>query len=286
LEQHGAKIGSVEIELRDVGTVHLKLPVSDVKQLMDFVKSISEGWQASGRGEGSMAVRSALIERERRPLQAGAAAQKPGEQKLGEPLPARAPRLDISSRQDAIDSRIKILEEKIASLIEMNRQMLESLSPPAKSSEPRIPSSGTKYYEVLQEIVTRFGFQKFEGRQVTQEKRHVLSILNNKYNALEVVETRGRTNIYQVRKEILERILASDGTSTIVEIRGKDRKSCDAFLETNQKRYPGFTYAFIEGNGLRQRYRLFFKDRSVQVSVTSNLGRFVGNKTNLIVREA
>ena len=84
----------------------------------------------------------------------------------------------------------------------------------------------------------------------------------------------------------MQRILSNDGTSNIIEIRGKDRKTCDAFLETNQKRYPGFTFAFLEGNGLRQKYRLFFKDSSVQLSVTANLGRFVGPKTNLIVREA
>ena len=46
--EHVTKIGSVEIELRNVGTIHLKLPVSDVKQLMDFIKSISTGWQAGG----------------------------------------------------------------------------------------------------------------------------------------------------------------------------------------------------------------------------------------------
>ena len=41
MEGHTTRVGSVEIELRNIGTVHLKLPVSDVKQLMEFIKGIS-----------------------------------------------------------------------------------------------------------------------------------------------------------------------------------------------------------------------------------------------------
>ncbi len=279
MEGHATRIGSVEIELRNIGTIHLKLPVSDVKQLMDFIKGISNG-QLAESGPGDIEVKSVGIERriagetkEEAPVQPGAEEKPEGAERLGR-------------RKDVIEGRIETLEEKIANLIDMNRDLIESLKPGEERKEPRIPSAGTKYHEVLQELVQRFGNKTFEGNQVSDDKRHVLSILNNKYNALEVVETRGRTNIYQVRKEIMQRILSSDGTSNLVEIRGKDRKTCDAFLETNQKRYPGFTYAFLEGNGLRQRYRLFFKDSSVQLSVTANLGRFVGSKTNLIVREA
>jgi len=284
METHNTRIGSVEIELRNVGTVHLKLPVSDVKQLMDFIKGISNGWQTTGvRGtDRPFQVRSVGIDGERMPLKPGEPAHRPME--ISKSVEGPSP--DVEKRREAIEGRIETLESKIASLIDMNKQLIESLNPDRESIEPRIPSVGTKYHEVLQEIVQRFGNKRFEGNQISDDKRHVLSILNNKYNALEVVETRGRTNIYQVRKEIMQRILANDGTSNIVEIRGKDRKTCDAFLETNQKRYPGFTFAFLEGNGLRQKYRLFFKDSAVQLSVTSNLGRFVGSKTNLIVREA
>jgi len=281
--EHATRIGSVEIELRNVGTIHLKLPVSDVKQLMDFIKSISTGWQGSGarpEERGAIEVKSFGIEGEAPPAKPAGQEATPEVEK---PVPQGA---EVEKRREAIEGRIEALEGKIASLIDMNKQLIESLNPEKKSREPRIPSAGTKYHEVLQELVQRFGSKTFEGNQVSDEKRHVLSILNNKYNALEVVETRGRTNIYQIRKEIMQRILSNEGTSNIVEIKGKDRKSCDAFLETNQKRYPGFTYAFLEGNGMRQKYRLFFKDSAVQLSVTSNLGRFVGNKTNLIVREA
>jgi len=258
--------------------------VNDVKQLMEFVRTISTGWASEKSSqEDSARVRSiAISSRSEHPtaLQVSDAAQP---RRLA---PSPIQQTETERRRQAIEHRIDDLESKIASLIEMNKELIQSLSPEKRNREPRIPSQGTKYFEVLQELVERFGSNTFEGNQVSSEKRHVLSILNNKYNALEVVETRGRTNIYRIRKEIMERILTTGGTSTIVEIRGKDRKSCDAFLETNQKRYPGFTYAFIEGNGLRQKYRLFFKDSSVQLSVTSNLSRFVGSKTNLIVREA
>jgi len=255
MEVQGRRIGSVEIELRNVGTVHLKLPVSDVKQLMDFIKNISNGWQSNDSQSQT-------------------------------PIKVKEGKDKIVQRREMIEGRIDTLEEKIATLVDMNRKLIENLNPDDEDSEPKIPSSGTKYNSVLQDLVERFGNDTFTGRDVADDERHVLSILNNKYNALEVAETQGRTNIYRVRKEVMQRILASEGTSNIIEIRGKDRKSCDAFLDTNQKRYPGFTYAFLEGNGLRQKYRLFFKDNSVQLSVTSNLGRFVGNKTNLIVREA
>jgi hypothetical protein len=277
MEGHTSRIGSVEIELRNIGTVHLKLPVSDVKQLMDFIKGISTNQQPGLRpGESPIEVKSVGIDRE-------------GPKKLETPRRLPTPvneSSEATNRREVIEGRIETLEDKIASLIDMNKQLIDSLNPDSESREPKIPSAGTKYHDVLQEIVQRFGNKNFEGNEITEDKRHVLSILNNKYNALEVVETRGRTNIYQVRKEIMQRILSNDGTSNIIEIRGKDRKTCDAFLETNQKRYPGFTFAFLEGNGLRQKYRLFFKDSSVQLSVTANLSRFVGPKTNLIVREA
>ena len=280
--EQSARIGNVEIELRNVGTVHLKLPVDDVKQLMEFVRTLSNEWASEKVAQEDAPVRSISISGRNNPS---------GSPPIPQPTQARriVPTMqqnETERRRQAIEQRIDELESKIASLIEMNKELIQSLSPGKENREPRIPSQGTKYFEVLQELVERFGSSTFEGSQVSSDKRHVLSILNNKYNALEVVETRGRTNIYRIRKAIMERILTTGGRSTIVEIRGKDRKSCEAFLETNQKRYPGFTYAFIEGNGLRQKYRLFFKDSSVQLSVTSNLSRFVGSKTNLIVREA
>jgi hypothetical protein len=283
MERQATRIGSVEIELRNVGTVQLRLPVSDMKQLMDFIKSISGEVRSTARGveDPPVQVRSVGIETDSAPDTVEAPARTPAPA-TNSPLPGNG---DVDRRREAMEGRIGTLEGKIGSLIDMNKQLIDSLNPDQGDREPRIPSAGTKYHEVLQEIFQRFGNNSFEGNQVTDEKRHVLSILNNKYNALDVVETRGRTNIYQIRKEIMQSILSNVGTSNVVEIRGKDRKSCDAFLETNQKRYPGFTYAYLEGNGLRQRYRLFFKDNSVQLSVTSNLGRFVGTKTNLIVRE-
>ncbi len=277
MEVQGRRIGSVEIELRNVGTVHLKLPVSDVKQLMDFIKNISNGWQSNdSQSQTPIKVKSVDLEDEERDSEA----------RTPQISEATEGKDKIVQRREMIEGRIDTLEEKIATLVDMNRKLIENLNPDDEDSEPKIPSSGTKYNSVLQDLVERFGNDTFTGRDVADDERHVLSILNNKYNALEVAETQGRTNIYRVRKEVMQRILASEGTSNIIEIRGKDRKSCDAFLDTNQKRYPGFTYAFLEGNGLRQKYRLFFKDNSVQLSVTSNLGRFVGNKTNLIVREA
>lgn len=277
MEVQERRIGNVEIELRNVGTVHLKLPVSDVKQLMDFIKNISNGWQSNdSQSQAPIKVKSVDLEDE----------EQDSEARSPQIREATEGQDRIVQRREMIEGRIDTLEDKIATLVDMNRKLIENLNPDEEDSEPKIPSSGTKYNSVLQDLVERFGNDTFTGRDVADDERHVLSILNNKYNALEVAETQGRTNIYRVRKEVMQRILASEGTSNIIEIRGKDRKSCDAFLDTNQKRYPGFTYAFLEGNGLRQKYRLFFKDNSVQLSVTSNLGRFVGNKTNLIVREA
>ncbi len=280
MEGHTSRIGSVEIELRNIGNIHLKLPVSDVKQLMDFIKGISASHGPGQMGEDPIRVKSVGIDRER----LGFRPESRAIQGMDTDIATKDG--EMEKRREAMEGRISTLEERIVSLIDMNKQLIESLNPDKENQEPKIPSAGTKYHEVLQELVQRFGNNTFEGNEVSDEKRHVLSILNNKYNALDVVETRGRTNIYQVRREIMQRILSNEGVSNIVEIRGKDRKSCDAFLETNQKRYPGFTYAFLEGNGLRQKYRLFFKDSSVQLSITSNLGRFVGPKTNLLVREA
>lgn len=281
METNKTRMGSIEIELSNIGTVQLKLPITDTKELMDFIKTLSNSQPRPHTYNGTKVIRPPALETHRPVLTP--TSEEPGNRETERTKP-ESPK--VVERRQVVEGRIETLEEKIASLIDMNKQLVDSLNQDKEEREPRKPSAGTKYHEVLQELVERFGNETFEGNKVSDEKRHVLSILHNKYNAIQVVETRGRTNIYQIRKEIMQSVLSKDGVSNIVEIRGKDRNSCDAFLDTNQKRYPGFTYAFLEGNGLRQRYRLFFKDNSVQLSVTSNLGRFVGNNTNLIVREA
>jgi hypothetical protein len=137
---------------------------------------------------------------------------------------------EVAVRLAAIDQRVRELETTANHLIDTGQQLLESLRQTQEAErerrgsgerEPWIPRPKTKYYEVLQDLVERFGGERFESSQIHLDRRHMVSILRNKYNALEVVDTRGRTQIYTIRKEILEKVYTNLPGSIIVEI-------CDA----------------------------------------------------------
>ncbi len=257
-------LGSLQIEVTGTGTARIMLILEDPRQLVAFIRAIAS-WQ-------------------RRTLRNLTEGLDPGSS--GIPIES-VPEAREPARRDVV-GRISEVEKNLDKIVNLDTELVELLAQGkgVKKREARIPSPGTMYHKVLLELVDRFGGSKFESSQVADEKRHVLSILSNKYGALEVAETRGRTNVYRIRRETMESILHREGRCSIVEIAGKDRQSCDAFLDSMQEPYPGFTYSFLEKRGTRQRYRLLFWDRSTQLALTAKLGRFVGDKSNLILREA
>jgi hypothetical protein len=204
---------------------------------------------------------------------------------------------EVAVRLAAIDQRVRELETTANHLIDTGQQLLESLRQTqeaererrgSREREPWIPRPNTRYYEVLQDLVERFGGERFESSQIPLDRRHVVSILKNKYNALEVVDTRGRTQIYTIKKEILEKIYTNLPGSIIVEIWGKGRDICDAFLAA-EKNQRGLRWVCTEDTGYKQRYCLALNstpDRHTadRPQVISDLNKWVGEDARLVIK--
>jgi len=198
------------------------------------------------------------------------------------PTSHRAPRL-LETRSSQLVERISRIEEKISNLVRITEEITETVRPHGSKGrgEVRVPSNGTKYNEVLRKLTLKYGGAPFESTCVSESERHILSILNNRYNALEVIDNRGRTNIYRVREEIVKDIFSQEGEAINVEIRGKTKEVVERALKTNKDAYPKFSYFYKEGADQRHVYTLVFGDPTVKVSVMENLSRSVGNHRNM-----
>jgi hypothetical protein len=197
-------------------------------------------------------------------------------------LRRRVPQL-FETRSRQLEERVERIEGKISNLVTITEEISNSLRPASSRNrdDVRIPSNGTKYNEVLRRLTLEYGSAPFESTCVAENERHILSILNNRYNALAVTDNRGRTNIYRVRDEIIHKVFSNEGECINVEIRGKTRDMVERVLKSNKENYPKFSYFYKEGADQRHLYTLIFGDPTVKVSVMENLSRSVGNHRNM-----
>ncbi len=244
----------LEVEMKRDGTVKMSFPSLDDATLMQLVQSLPQ-------------------------LQGDVA-------RLGrndaEELSRKVPAL-FEARSKQLEERVERIEGKISNLVGITEQIMDCLKPASARArdQVRVPSTGTKYNEVLRRLTLAHGGAAFESTCVPESERHILSILNNRYNALQVTGNRGRTNIYKVREEIIRRIFSNEGECINVEIRGKPREIVERALKTNRDAYPKFSYIYREGADQRHLYTLVFGDPTVKVSVMENLSRSVGNHRNM-----
>ncbi len=244
----------LEVEMKRDGTVKMSFPSLDDATLMQLLQSLPQ-------------------------LQGDVV--KLGSKDAGD-LSRKVPNL-LEARSRQLEERVERIESKISSLVGITEQIMECLKPASARSKDqvRVPSSGTKYNEVLRKLTLDHGGAPFESSCVPESERHILSILNNRYNALQVIGNRGRTNIYKVREEIIQKIFADEGECINVEIRGKPREIVERALKSNKDAYPKFSYIYREGADQRHLYTLVFGDPTVKVSVMENLSRSVGNHRNM-----
>ncbi len=244
----------LEVEMKRDGTVKMIFPSLDDATLMQLLQSLPQL-------QGDIAK---------------------GEKTGADDLVKRVPSL-FEARSKQLEERIDRIESRITSLVDITGQIMDSLKPASSrgKDQVRVPSNGTKYNEVLRKLVLSYGGAPFESTCVPDAERHILSILNNRYNALQVTDNRGRTNIYRVREEIIRAIFSEQGECIDVEIRGKPRDIVERALKTNKDAYPKFSYVYREGADQRHLYTLVFGDPSVKVSVMENLSRSVGNHRNM-----
>jgi len=234
----------LEVEVKRDGTVRLLFPSLDERSLMQVVRSLPH-INTDRRGQNVLA---------------GA----------------------VERRSRLLEERMQRIEEKVSSLVEITEKIVDSLgNSGSKKRGVRIPSRGTKYNEVLRRLTLEHGSEPFDSSTVPESERHILSILNNRYNALEVIENRGRTNIYRVREEIIHKIFSEEGECLNIEIRGKSREVVERALRSNKETYPKFNYVYREGADMRHVYTLIFGDPSVKLSVMENLSRSVGSQRNM-----
>ena len=245
----------LEIEMKRDGSVKMIFPSLDDTTLMQLVQSIPQlqgDYTKGTNGSGA------------------------------EELRKRVPRI-FEDRSRNLEDRMGKIEEKMSSLVSITEEIMNSFSsgPGRNREEVRVPSNGTKYNEVLKKLTLEYGGAPFESTCVPENERHILSILNNRYNALEVTDNRGRTNIYRIKEEIINKIFSQEGECINVEIRGKPRDVVERVLKSNKDNYPKFSYFYKKGADQRQLYTLIFGDPSVKVSVMENLSRSVGNHRNM-----
>ena len=234
----------LEVEVKRDGTVKLLFPSLDERSLMQVVRSLPH-MNMDRRGQSVLA---------------GA----------------------VERRSRLLEERMQRIEDKVSSLVQITESIVESLgSVASKRKGVRIPSKGTKYNEVLRKVTLKHGSEPFDSSTLPESERHILSILNNRYNALEVFENRGRTNIYRVKEEIIHKIFSEEGECLNIEVRGKTRDAVERALKSNKEAYPKFNYVYREGADQRHVYTLIFGDPSVKVSVMENLSRSVGSNRNM-----
>jgi len=243
----------LEVEVKRDGSVKMLFPSLDDETLLHLVQSIPQlhGDIAQGAGDS-------------------------------EEIRRRVPRL-LETRSRELEGRVERIEAKVCSLVEITEEIMETIKPNSagRGDEVRVPSNGTKYNEVLRRLTLEYGGAQFESTCVPENERHILSILNNRYNALAVIDNRGRTNIYRVREEIIQKVFSQEGECINVEIRGKPRDIVERAMKSNKDNYPKFSYFYKEGADQRHLYTLIFGDPSVKVSVMENLSRSVGNHRNM-----
>jgi hypothetical protein len=247
----------LEVEMKRDGTVRMVFPSLNDETLIELMRSIPQ-------------------------LKGDIATADKGPDTCEEEVRARVPRL-FQTKSRKLEERISSIEEKMSKLVEITENLAGSLETSGKGNgdDVRVPSNGTKYNRVLRDMALEFGGGEFDSTSVPESERHILSILNNRYNALDVVDNRGRTNIYRVREQVIRKIFSEEGECINIEIRGKPREVVERTLKSNKDNYPKFSYMLKEGAAQRQVYTLIFGDPSVKVSVMENLSRSIGNHRNM-----
>ena len=103
---------------------------------------------------------------------------------------------------DRLGNRLMRLEETVDQLIETHRTLMNAIEAKNRSAKRKLmPSPNTKYFDFLVYLEETFKGSEFTSDEIPQKSRHILSILNTEYRALDVVSKRGRTNVYKIAPE-------------------------------------------------------------------------------------
>ncbi len=111
------------------------------------------------------------------------------------------------TNMERLGSRLGRLEETVDQLIATHKTLMEKLQAEKQEDDRKLmPSPNTKYFDFLVYLEETFKGSQFTSDEIPKKSRHILSILNTEYKALDVVSKRGRTNVYTVSPQVREKI--------------------------------------------------------------------------------
>jgi len=143
------------------------------------------------------------------------------------------------NRIQALSSRFEDLEASIGQLITINKELADALAERREGKRMHLPARGTKYYRRLWELCSSHLDGEFTSDDVPPKERHILSILKNEYDVLEVAERKGRRNFYRIRGEVARQLLKDRGHWFSLPVDPQTRSRTDSLIsaETGKTRF-------------------------------------------------
>ncbi len=164
----------------------------------------------------------------------------------------------LQNRIQALSSRFEDLEASIGELVGVNKELAEVLLQRKDQKRARLPAQGTKYFQRLWQLCAAHLDTSFTSDDLPAKERHILSILKNEYDVLEVAEKKGRRNFYQVKPEIARQLMKLKGHwfSVIVDAEGRART--ESLVSQEMGRTPFLTDSREGESGMI--YEFYFPD--------------------------
>jgi hypothetical protein len=144
----------------------------------------------------------------------------------------------VQGRIQALSSRFEGLESSIGQLMGVNQELAEVLVQRKEERRTHLPARGTKYFQILWDLCSAHLDGKFTSDDVSQREKHILSILKNEYDVLEVAEKKGRRNYYRIKTEIAKEILKDKGHWFSIMIDSSIQPQADALIADERESNP------------------------------------------------
>jgi len=164
----------------------------------------------------------------------------------------------VQNRIQALSSRFEDLEASISQLIAINKELAEALEQRREAKKTHLPARGTKYYRRLWDLCARHLDGDFTSDDVPPKERHILSILKNEYDVLEVAERKGRRNFYRIKPEVARQLLKDRGHVFSIPVDARNRENMESLISAEAEK-TRFLYDVREAeSGLV--YEFFFPE--------------------------
>jgi hypothetical protein len=152
-----------------------------------------------------------------------------------------------STRLQALSTRFEDLETSIGDLVIINKELSEALKQQRESRGTHLPARGTKYHDRLWSLCQTYQDGTFTSDEVPQNERHILTILKNEYDVLEVASKKGRRNFYRIKADITRSLIKEMGHWFSTSIGMDERERVDSVIADERSR-TNFILDILEGD--------------------------------------